>query len=234
MRLRSLVVVGFIMIASAGASRAVAEELNTQQRPSVVEDVSFADVAQSQQVSPSAFTIGATAASESRFSDLGRDKPQPFSDRDRRAYEIALSQQDFAGLPVDLEIAQRAAVGFNETGEIESHSRGSELRLGRGLGNLRRTQSGNWNDRRVYVFIAADDEALTWAPTTRNAFGGTGARVALQDRVEIGDMQLGVTYEAGPLQASLAYVERDVSTRAGRRTLSHDENFVGFTLTLRQ
>jgi hypothetical protein len=63
---------------------------------------------------------------------------------------------------------------------------------------------------------------------------GVDMRFALQDRVEIGDMQVGITYERYGIQASLAYVEREISVRTvGSQGFKQDENFAGFTLTMR-
>ena len=87
---------------------------------------------------------------------------------------------------------------------------------------------GSW-----YFFAASEDEALTWRPGVRNDFGGSSSSFALQERVEVGDMQAGISYESNGWEASLAYVEREVSFRSGSRTISQDEDFTGFTLTMR-
>jgi hypothetical protein len=84
-----------------------------------------------------------------------------------------------------------------------------------------------------YLFAATDDEALVWRPGMRSEFGGGGASFALQDRVEIGDLQAGITYESHGIQASLAYVEREFSVRSGATTFTQDESFAGVTLTMR-
>lgn len=86
---------------------------------------------------------------------------------------------------------------------------------------------------RWYLFAASEDEALIWAPGSRSEFGASDGGFALQDRVEIGDMQAGVTYERDGWQASLAYVQREISVRTGARTVSQDEDFTGVTLTMR-
>ena len=57
---------------------------------------------------------------------------------------------------------------------------------------------------------------------------------ALQDRVEIGDVQAGVTYEVYGIQTSLAYVQRKMRTRVGANTYVQDENFAGITVTMRR
>ncbi|MGE0739915.1 MAG: hypothetical protein AB7O98_01130 [Hyphomonadaceae bacterium] len=132
--------------------------------------------------------------------------------------------------PVDVSIAQRASLGANAEGDIDRSGSGSELRVGRGIVD-RREGSG---DNTVYMFVASDNEALTWQPGTRSEFGGQGSSVALQDRVEVGDLSAGVTYERNGIQASLAYVEREESTRVGQQSFSQDESFTGLTVTMRR
>ena len=109
----------------------------------------------------------------------------------------------------------------------------SELRVGHTFGQARRHgASTDFSQHRVYAFAASDDQAVTWAPgQAGNHFAGS--QFGLQDRVEVGDHQAGVTYERGNVQASLAYVEREVSTTVGRESFSKNENFAGLTLTMR-
>ena len=85
-----------------------------------------------------------------------------------------------------------------------------------------------------YFFAASEDEALTWRPGARSDFGSSGgASFALQDRVEIGDMQAGVTYERYGMQASLAYVEREFTVVSGSQSFTQDDSFAGLTITMR-
>jgi len=133
--------------------------------------------------------------------------------------------------PVDISIAQRASFGGDDNGDLDHRGRGSELRVGRGLVG-QRDETENRNS--TYVFVASDDEALTWQPGTRNEFGGRGASLSLQDRVEVGDMSAGVTWERSGVQTSLAYVEREQSTRVGNQSYSHQESFTGVTVTMRR
>jgi hypothetical protein len=133
--------------------------------------------------------------------------------------------------PIDVSIAQRATLGADGNGDLDRSGRGSEVRIGQGLVD----RGGNReNNRSVYMFVASDDEALTWQPGTRNEFGGSSGGVSLQDRVEIGDMSAGVTYEQNGVQASLAYVEREESTRVGRQNFNQDTSFTGVTVTMRR
>lgn len=139
---------------------------------------------------------------------------------------------DSAGVPLDVAVAQRATLRADADGEISGGSSGSELRIGRGL-----VQRGNdrGENSSIYFFVADDDEALTWRFGQASNLMGRGGALALQEeRVEVGDMSAGVTYERNGVQASLAYVEREVSARIGRESFSQDENFAGFTLTMRR
>ncbi|HYD86590.1 MAG TPA: hypothetical protein VEA80_03885 [Vitreimonas sp.] len=165
------------------------------------------------------------------------DNSQPISpigptqgDGDRRGVELELAAGG-GDSPLDVSIAQRASIGANADGDIDRRGRGSELRVGRGLVGER--DSGNRGSS-TYVFVASEDEALTWQPGSRNEFGGQGASFALQDQVEVGDLAAGVTWERNGVQTSLAYVEREESTRVGNQTYSQDESFTGVTVTMRR
>lgn len=135
--------------------------------------------------------------------------------------------------PLDISVSQRASLGANANGDVSRRGSGSEVRVGRGLvsdeGN--RTQGGG---SAVYVFVASDDEALTWQPGSRSEFGGDGSSLSLQEQVEIGDVSAGVTFERNGVQTSLAYVEREESTRVGNRHFSQDMSFTGVTVTMRR
>ncbi len=146
-----------------------------------------------------------------------------------RRLELELSSvRDDA--PVDFAIAHRATLGANADGDIDRRGSGSELRIGRGLVGERQRSEGS----SVYMFVASDNEALTWQPGSRSEFGGRGDAFALQERVEVGDMSAGVTYERNGIQASLAYVEREESTRVGNESYSQDQSFTGITVTMRR
>lgn len=144
----------------------------------------------------------------------------------RLQLEIASDQ----GL-VDVSIAQRASFGSDRNGDIDERGSGSEVRIGRNL--VRERDDGPRQGSSVYAFVASDDQALTYSPGQRNDFGGADGGFALQDQVQIGDLSAGVTYERAGVQASLAYVERDVSTRVGRENFSQEERFAGVTVTMR-
>jgi len=139
--------------------------------------------------------------------------------------EFAAGNGDF-----DVGFAQRASLGGNGDGDINRQGRGSEVRLGRGLVQQREGS----REPSTYVFVASEDEALTWQPGQRTEFGGRGPSFSLEDRVEVGDMAVGVTYERNGIQASLAYVEREESTTVGTETFNQDQSFTGITVTMRR
>ncbi len=228
MLLRRLVVVGLVGFISFAANIATAQDAVAPNTALVgIDGVNFADPSEA---FPNRFEFSVSRGAEPRFASLATVEYGHGSLRDDRRYEVAVVATAASGF--DISFAQRGGVGINEDGEIERESRGSELRLGRGLRSMPRDQPSagpTW-----YFFAASDDEALIWRPGTRTAFGTSGPSFALQERVEIGDLQAGITYEQNGWQASLAYVEREVSVRSGSRTFSQDESFAGVTLTMRR
>jgi hypothetical protein len=147
----------------------------------------------------------------SEVADDGQNRPR------RLELELAAGGRDS---PVDVSVAQRASLGANADGDFDRAGRGSELRIGSGLVGERETSS----EPSVYMFVASEDEALTWQPGSgnRNEFGSRGSSLQLQDRVEVGDVAAGVTWEQNGLQASL-----------GRRHYTHEQAFTGVTVTMR-
>jgi hypothetical protein len=229
MLLRKLVVVGLVgMIQIAAAQIAMAQEPNAPPM-AAVEGVSFADANASDSFTDR-FSVAVDAAPQARFAaTTAAPWRQDDNDRNDRGFEVALTARGAAGF--DVSAAQSRRFGFDEAGDVARESRSAEFRLGRGLQGLRDSDSRapSW-----YVFVASEDEALIWRPGgQRNAFGGSSSGFALQDRVEIGDLQAGITYEVYGLQASLAYVEREISVQVGRESVSLEERFAGVTLTLR-
>lgn len=233
MFIRSLVVVGWVGLASLAVNVATAKDALAPGTSSyAISGVNFSDPEAGD--FGSRFRVDVSGERGARFSRLNQSNDLSARDRDAmRQVEIALVAGAGRSLPIDVAFAQRAGMSVNEQGDIESQSRGSELRLGRGLANMRRGASSSLDQPAWYFFAASDDEALTWQPGARSSFGGSSARFGVQDRVEIGDMQAGITYEAGGLQASLAYVQREVSVQSGAQSYSEDESFTGLTLTMR-
>jgi len=230
MLLRRLVVVGLVGIAALAANVAVAEDAPTLEGATVsastigADDVSFADPLTAFSADKFSIDIGVGAAP--RFASFSPSETRdPAQDGERR-YEVAVVARDVGG--IDVAFAQRGGLGFDDEGELNSERRGTELRLGRGLSDEAPSDQPTW-----YIFAASEDEALTWRPGVRNAFGGTSSSFGLEQRVEIGDLQAGVTYERNGWQASFAYVEREISAQNGSQTVYQDETFTGVTLTLR-
>lgn len=228
MLLRKLVVVGLVGFASLAASIAIAEEAGAPQEPFVgLENANLVDPAEI--FGSDRFRFRVSSAEQQRFAGMGLSSPSESStERDYRRVELALVAR--ATNSIGVTIAQRGGLGFNTQGDIASETRGSELRLGRVTGTRRPSSAPTW-----YVFAAAEDEALTWQPGgARSEFGGRGASFAVQDRVEIGDRQAGITYARNGWEASLAHVQREISTSSGAQTISRDEDFTGFTFTMRR
>lgn len=225
MGLSKLVVAGLVGIVAIAANAAFAQE--TPAQVAAATGVSFAE--QNSELSSDRFSVQVREGDEARFSGLA--PMQRRASRDAARYEVAVVAR--AGGGFDISLSQRASVGFNAAGDMNRESRASELRLGRGLRGLREdapSLTPTW-----YFFAASEDEALIWRPgQQRNAFGGPASGIALQDRVEIGDLQAGITYEYRGVQASLAYVERELNVRSGAQNFSQDERFVGLTLTMRR
>jgi hypothetical protein len=213
----------------AASAQEIAPPVGASLQSGAAGDVIFADQGiQLSQTNKSAIDLTVHEDRSARFAIL-----QPFSQQQDapspRAVELELSANgDVTGMPLDFSIAQRASFGSDSHGDINRHSRGAEVRVGRALGEPRGELSSA-SQSRIYVFAASDDEALTWQP------GAESQRFGYQqDRVEIGDMQAGVTYERGTMQASIAYVEREISATVGQTSMSNEENFAGVTLTMRR
>lgn len=228
MLLRKLVVVGLVGFVTLAASIATAEDAGAPSSSTFV-GVDGANFADPTQAFTDRFELSLSPGREARFAAF---TPDPVRERGRnsnRDYEVSVIAD--AGNGVDVSFAQRGGVGFNEQGDVERESRASEVRLGHGLRSMRDDAPAPGS--RWYLFAASEDEALVWHPGIRNELGVASSGFALQDRVEIGDMQAGVTYEANGWQTSLAYVEREISARNGGRTYNQDERFVGLTVTMR-
>jgi hypothetical protein len=225
MLIRKLVVVGLVGLVSFAANFATAQDAGAPQASYVgLDGVDFVDPSNVFTDNRFEFRVGEGDAP--RFSTLSPVVRE--TDPSYRRAEVAVTARGAAGF--DVRFAQRAGLGFNRQGDVESELRASELRLGRGL-DVRRDQPSR--EPRWYIFAASEDEALTWGPADRSEFGGSRSSFSVQDRVEIGDMQAGITYERDGWQASLAYVQREISVTSGSRTYSHDEDFTGVTLTMR-
>jgi hypothetical protein len=218
---RSALLVGGMLAAGlVGASFASAQE-----GPPV--PVSFEDPGASLAIQPG-LDVSIRDNPDQRFAPIDS---QQTSDGERpRRLELELAAGG-GSAPVDVSVAQRASIGSDDN--ADSRGTGSEVRIGRGLVRDERNSGGN-QGRSVYMFVASDNEALTWQPGARNDFGGRSASLALEDRVEIGDMSAGVTYERNGIQASLAYVEREESTQIGTQSFNQDTSFTGVTITMRR
>ena len=226
MLLRKLVVVGLVGFVSFAANIATAEDAVGPNSDSYA--INGVDLDDPGQALSNRFQLSSSERSN-RFSSLAPSEPAYNSHSNQRGYELEFVGPGMSGLNVSF--AQRGGFGFNNQGDIDRQSRASELRLGRGLDIERSRPSSepSW-----YFFAASEDEALTWRPGARSDFGGSsGPSFGLQDRVEIGDMQAGITYERYGIQASLAYVEREFTVVSGSQSFTRDDSFAGLTITMR-
>ena len=213
------------MIGDAGAA-ALADGAPSE---SPIYAISFEDPARAFEASNARndLAIELAVARNGHKSPFGLRREQSMAGPRREfALELAAGREQ-TGLGLDVSVQRRASFDAEATGDIEHAGGGSELRLGRFFSTDKLPDAPTW-----YMFAASDDEALTWRPGGVHGANGAGA-FSLQDRVEIGDMQAGVTYQNGPMQASIAYVERDVSVQTGiGNSISRAERFTGVTLTL--
>jgi hypothetical protein len=224
--LKKLVLVGLVGVTSLIANIASADDAAAPTVSVVgLSNVSFAD---SHIATVAPFSINFQEADAPRFANL-TPAPEQNSSFPLTRYEVAIVAHPVGN--VDVSLSHRDGLGFDQNGDFASRSRGSEIRVGRGLVPMQRRAAPNAS--RWYLFAGSSDQALVWQPGARDAFGGISSSFALQDRVEIGDRQAGITYETHGIQASLAYVERKVRTYVGAQRFTEDENFAGITLTMR-
>lgn len=134
------------------------------------------------------------------------------------------------GLDLDVAIAPRAGFALGpEGGQLRSV--GGEVRLGKRLEHLvgEFTTSATWERPAWYFFAATDGSALTWTPEAMAGAARRGLSYQ-EDRVIVGDAQIGVSVEARGLQASFSVMNRNVSNGWE----SKDENYVGASITMRR
>src|SRR5262249_545923 len=135
-----------------------------------VEGVSFADGPSLSSDGRPLFDFSLHEGDANRFASLAEETTSARRRADdlTRRYEISLAARgDALGLPVDVAVAQRAAIGVDEDGDVSRRGRGSELRLGQGL-DVERMEAPDWFSSTWYFFAASDDEALTWRPGANN------------------------------------------------------------------
>ncbi|KAF0173673.1 MAG: hypothetical protein IV086_14960 [Hyphomonadaceae bacterium] len=165
-------------------------------------------------------------------------RPDPFADpisdeAQSQTYnlEYALSAPARqTGLDLDVAIAPRAGFALGPEGG-QLRSLGGEVRLGRRLEKMvgEFTSAATWDRPAWYFFAATDGSALTWTPEAMAGAARRGLSYQ-EDRVIIGDAQIGVSVEARGMQASFSVMNRNVSN--GWESM--DENYVGASITMRR
>jgi hypothetical protein len=193
------------------------------------------------------FTLSTTGREFNTLALVSRDapirlnpeiRPDPFADPISNEAQTQTYNLEYAlsaparqtGLDLDLAIAPRAGFALGpEGGQLRSV--GGEVRLGRRLENLvgEFTTNATWDRPAWYFFAATDGSALTWTP---EAMAGAARRgLSFQeDRVIVGDAQIGISVEARGMQASFSVINREVSNGPETR----EENFVGASITMRR
>lgn len=94
-------------------------------------------------------------------------------------------------------------------------------------------QAADISTRDISLFLAADDEAISWSLTQASPNYG---QVAYEDeRVDVGNLAVGVALNLENARIAAAYVEREVDTRMNARfgEASREQNFVGAIVTLK-
>jgi hypothetical protein len=172
-------------------------------------------------------------APERQRPDALREHPSGIQSPSSRPLEYAFTAAGRrTGFEVDLAVAPRAGFTLGPEGG-QLRSAGAEIRIG-DLGDdlegvVRPFEGTTWDEPAWYFFVGADGSALTWTPEIQSAAARQGWRFQ-EERVLVGDHQLGVSMEANNVQASVSFTNRDVST--GRR--SYEENFLGASITMRR
>lgn len=143
------------------------------------------------------------------------------------AAEIAVSTPAaIGGLELELGIAPRISIA--REGALETQRFGGEVRIGQNFdkrGEL--DPDSGW-----YLFAGADGEALVWEPDDTGTVSIND--MALRDKVTVGDMQAGVSFQRGQGQLSLSYIRREVEYRERNLGASEHEDFAGISFTLRR
>lgn len=151
--------------------------------------------------------------------------PVPYESR-LLAAEIAVSAPaDIAGLQLELGIVPRLSIA--REGALETQRLGGEVRIGQNFD--KRGESGTHSG--WYLFAGADGEALVWEPDETGSM--SFSNMALRERVTVGDMQAGVSFQRGLGALSLSYIRREVEYRERNLGASEHEDFAGISFTLR-
>lgn len=222
---RALIFASVLSVSCMTFSRATAEDVFSPASPGI-DGIAFSTERSSDTAIPF-ITFSAHEGAVARHSSLRADPRAEWNIIEPRRYEAVFAAQTSGG--IDVALAPRAAILTNADGDVGSARAGVEARIGQRLAHMVRPwETPSWDRPTWYFFAASDGQALTWAPNVSAPGRTNGLR--LQDRVEIGDMQAGVSVEAGGLQTSFAIVQRDVSGFGG----SAEENFAGLTVTWRR
>ncbi len=127
---------------------------------------------------------------------------------------------------IDIAFAPSGAV--IRTHRTQVTSAGAEIRIGSGL---IRGAGGRAEKRNFYLFAGAGGQALV---VDVRGEGFRTSALQVEDRVVLGDMQAGLSFERRGLQFSLGLIRREYSYISPASTISRNENFGALSLTLRR
>jgi hypothetical protein len=128
--LRKLVLVGLVGVTSLIANIAAADDAVAPTAAAVgVSGINFADD-QGSALAAAPFGINFGEADQPRFENL-TSAPRPSGDNPLTRYEVGFVAHPAAN--VDVSVSHRDGLGFDNNGDISRRSRGSEIRVGRGL-----------------------------------------------------------------------------------------------------
>ncbi len=130
------------------------------------------------------------------------------------------------GFGFDVGVSPR--VSITHDGPFAVRRVGGEVRIGQNFD--KRGDGGpasSW-----YLFAGADGEALVWEPDQTGSAASAG--MGLHDKVTVGDVQAGISFEQGPGQLSVSYIRREVEYRERNLGASEVEDFAGISFTIRK
>ncbi|MDX2275946.1 MAG: hypothetical protein NW206_10910 [Hyphomonadaceae bacterium] len=85
--------------------------------------------------------------------------------------------------------------------------------------------------RDVALFVAGDDEAVSWA--LNGSSPNYGAVAYEEGRVDVGNLSAGVALTTDDVRVAAAYVERDMDMRLGRGFENRDQHYAGVIVTFK-
>ena len=149
-----------------------------------------------------------------------------------RQFEYGLSVHARSGEgPGALAVAFTPRAAITSSAGGRTTSAGAEIRLSQRLAQDSGAGRNAW-----YVFAGADNQAVTWDPGQRAGFD-LRELFKPRDALIVGDVQAGVGYRIGGVQASFAYLRREFSyerATPGMVDTRSSENFAAVSFAMRR